>query len=89
MNARTRLLRDAEALVNGPRNQTYGPPSDDFEVTARLWSAYLGVDVHPADVAALLILVKLRRLRMSPNRDHYDSLADIAGYAACWADVVA
>ena len=86
-NARTRLLRDAEALVNGPRNQDYGPPAKDFEVTAQLWSAYLGVPVTAGDVAALMILLKVRRLRVTP--DHYDSIADIAGYAACWADVVA
>lgn len=86
MNARTKLLRDAEQLVNGPRNDTYGPPSEDFARTARLWQGYLGVPVTAADVACLMILLKVSRLRATP--DHEDSWVDIAGYSACGFDTV-
>lgn len=86
LNARSRLLRDAEQLVNGPRNDTYGPPSEDFARTARLWSGYLGVEVTAADVACLMILLKVSRLRATPN--HQDSWTDAAGYAAAGWDCV-
>jgi hypothetical protein len=86
-NARTALLREAESLVNGPRNDTYGPPKDDFARTAKLWAGYLGVDIEAHDVAALMILLKISRLRISP--DHRDSWTDAAGYAACGWDCVA
>ena len=86
-NARTRLLRDAEALVNGPRNDTYGPPREDFARTARMWSGYLGVPITAADVACLMILLKVSRLRATP--DHQDSWVDAAGYAAAGWDCVA
>jgi hypothetical protein len=40
---------------------------------------------EPWEVAALMILMKLARL--ANNRAHRDSWADIAGYAACGADI--
>lgn len=84
MNARSDLLTEAESLVNGDRNAQYGDPRQDFQRTATMWSAYLGVDVAPHDVAALMSLLKLSRIRWSPNKR--DSWADLAGYAACGWD---
>ena len=40
-NQRTRLLREAEGLVNGDRNRSYGEPGSDFARTASLWGTYL------------------------------------------------
>jgi hypothetical protein len=78
---RADLLREAEGLIAGDRNQAYGEPFDDFSRTAAMWSAYLGIPVDAHDVAALLIMVTLSRLTESPTkRDHW---ADIAGYAGC------
>jgi hypothetical protein len=34
MNLRSQILADAEQLINGDRNNAYGPPSQDFERTA-------------------------------------------------------
>lgn len=80
------LLETASGLINGDRDEEYGHPADDFARIAAYWSTYLG-DRCPggiglADVAALMSLLKLARL--SHNVDHYDSWADIAGYAGCW-----
>lgn len=94
LNARAKLLLDADQIVNGDRNVTYGDPNADFARTARLWNAYLDgkaerdvVDIEPADVAIMMILLKVSRLTWSPTkRDHW---LDIAGYAACGADCVA
>lgn len=81
------VLREAENLITGERNKTYGSPVENFDVTAALWNAQLGHKLKPGesftgtDVALLMIQLKMARLRTSPSkRDHY---VDVAGYAAC------
>lgn len=80
------LLRDALTLTTGERSNSYGHASDNLGTTAALLSAYLqGIDreLTIGDVAALMTLVKVARLKQSP--DHYDTLVDIAGYCgAAW-----
>lgn len=83
-NARAEVLLGAEALVNGDRNVQYGDPRADFKRTAAMWAAYLGTDVAPHDVAALMALLKVSRIRWSPSK--LDSWTDLAGYAACGWD---
>ncbi len=88
MNARQQLLREAEALVTGDRNNAYGPPTQDFDRTAIMWTAYLDgrriLEAH--DVAAMMILLKLSRISWDPT--NRDSWVDIAGYAACGYECV-
>lgn len=85
-NPRSHILAEADELVNGDRNNAYGPPSQDFARTAQMWSAYLGVPVEARDVAAMMAMLKLSRIRWSPERrDHW---VDLAGYAACGWDCV-
>jgi len=86
MNRRAEVLATAEQLINGDRNNQYGDPRQDFKRTAELWQAYLGVPIEPHDVAALMALLKLSRIRWSPNKA--DSWIDLAGYAACGWDCV-
>lgn len=80
------LLRSALAATTGARRDDYGTAEENLGRTARLMDAYLdGMDrpIDVGDVAALMILVKVARLRQSP--DHEDTLMDIAGYAsAAW-----
>lgn len=88
MNQRSELLLEADQLVNGDRNNHYGPPSQDFERTALLWSTYLSgrrmIEAH--DVAVMMILLKVSRLSWSA--ENRDSWVDIAGYAACGFDAL-
>jgi len=84
MNARSDILKGAEELVNGDRNNQYGDPKQDFQRTADMWTAYLGTEVEPHDVAALMSLLKLSRIRWAPEKE--DSWMDLAGYAACGWD---
>ena len=88
MNARTRMLHQAEQLVNGDRNNAYGPPDQDFERTAIMWTTYMnGRRIFEAhDVAAMMILLKISRLSWSANKT--DNWIDIAGYAACGYDII-
>lgn len=86
MNPREDILRTANEYVNGDRNVQYGDPIEDFRRTADLWGAYLGTFFEPHDVAVMIALVKVSRIRWSPEKkDHW---ADLAGYAACGWDVI-
>jgi hypothetical protein len=79
------LLEHAAGLVNRRRRE-YGEPVDLFEQIAQRWSLTLGMKVSPAQVIACLVDLKVARLADDPR--HFDSITDIAGYAACLADVL-
>ena len=68
----------AQALVYGDRNASYGEPLDDMGRTAQLWSAILGVEVTAEQVAMCMICVKLSRLCHAMKAD---SVTDICGYS--------
>lgn len=74
------VLREAETIIYGDREQTYGEPGKNLARIATLWSGYLNHPVSTEDVANLMILLKIARLQNSPA--HRDSLVDICGYAA-------
>ena len=78
---RRAVLLEAEEAVCNDRNAHYGDPEDNFNDIARLWSAYMGSLFTRADVAVLMMLVKVARMKTSPElKDHW---VDIAGYSAC------
>ena len=80
-------LRQAEEYVSGARNENYGTAEQNFSRIAALWTAYRdnGEMYTTADVANMMILLKVSRLNESPN--HLDSWIDIAGYSALGAEV--
>lgn len=84
---RREILTDAAVCVCSDRNLMYGEPEDNFDVIAAMWSAYLGMPVTGADVAAMMILFKVARIATEekPSRDSY---VDIAGYAACGGGMI-
>jgi len=85
---RRETLEAAAACVLHDRNDTYGPPEDGFTLIAALWRAYLrqvGTEIRPPDVAAMMVLLKAARL--AANSGHADSWVDLAGYAACGAEL--
>lgn len=73
------ILQEAERIVNGPRQADYGHPIDNWTRTARMWSAYLGVEVTAEQAAMCMVLVKVAR---QANRPQRDNLTDAAGYCA-------
>lgn len=76
----TSILEDAQKLVNGDRKDEYGDMKECFTMIAQLWSSYLQVSISSADVAQMMILLKVVRGR---NGYSYSSNIDIAGYAYC------
>jgi hypothetical protein len=88
MTGRETVLKLAREAVLSDRNAAYGPPEDNFRDIAQLWATFLkgrdGETINAVDVAAMLILMKVARMRATPTKlDHW---VDAAGYAACGAD---
>lgn len=84
MVTRSDIIMKAEELINGDRNETYGDARESFDIIAKLWSVYLGVDVTAEQVAAMFVLMKISRQRKSK---HMDNWVDIIGYAALGGEI--
>ena len=76
--ARRSVLLEADGLVHGDRNATYGHPLDDFKRTAKIWGAILGIEITPEQVGLCMCGVKISRECNKPKRDN---MVDLAGYA--------
>ena len=81
---RKECLDKAAECVLQDRNFSYGGPEDSFGLIADLWTAYTGHVFIGRDVAAMMALLKLARMKRNPG--HFDSAVDLAGYAACFAE---
>lgn len=82
---RLEILQAAASAVGGKRNDDYGKPENNFGAIAELWSVYLGKKVNAVDVAMLMTLLKVARVKS--NHGGVDSYIDIAGYAACAGEI--
>ena len=82
---RAAILDAAKKIVTGDWEKRYGSPEDNFGVIARLWSAYAGREFTPVDVAMMMTLLKVARIKTG----HYkaDSYIDACGYLACAAEI--
>lgn len=82
---RAEILDAAKAIVTGDREKQYGSPEDNFGIIARLWSTYAGHSFTPVDVAMMMTLLKVARIKTG----HYkaDSYIDACGYLACAAEI--
>ncbi len=84
------LLKSALDAVTD-RGQAYGDTKRNFKQIADFWSLHLrnahgmSVELTSSDVSSMMVLLKIARLAHTP--DHLDSWVDVAGYAACGADV--
>ena len=82
---RQTVLKQAEFCVCGQREEDYGSPEDSFGAIAQLWTIYTGHLVTAKDVAMMMALLKIARIM--GNRATEDSFVDLAGYAACGAEI--
>ena len=76
---RSGILREADGLINGDRQATYGPPAENFQRIADGWGVILGQPVTGEQVALCMAWLKIARLRVGPHRDSY---VDGAAYLA-------
>lgn len=73
------VAQEADRIIHGARNGTYGHPLDDMGRTAKMWAVILGIDeVTPEQVALCMMALKISR---QVNRHHRDNLVDACGYA--------
>ncbi len=78
------ILTEAEAIIYGDREETYGDPAINLIRIANFWNTYLGNQDHeitlsPEDVAMMMVLLKIARQQ---HKFKLDNLVDAAGYLA-------
>ena len=85
-NAQSNILTEANAIIYGDREKTYGSPAKNLETIAKYWTAHLqarGKLVEDErltidDVALMMTGLKLARL--GNDTRHRDSQVDACGY---------
>lgn len=86
---RKEVLETAIKTVCTDREGQYGSPEDNFKFIAVLWNEYLahngGGKLTGTDVAIMMALLKIARITTGIHKD--DNYIDLAGYAACGAEL--
>ena len=82
---RGNLLDIAKAYITKDRQSDHGDAEDNFTRIAQYWSVHLGVPVKAHDVAVMMALLKVARIKQNPN--HIDNWVDGAGYFACGGEI--
>lgn len=82
---RKETLETAIKCVCGERQDQYGTPENNFATIAGLWTVYLNHPVTASDVAMMMALLKIARIKTGTATA--DSFVDLAGYAACGAEI--
>jgi len=86
MKSKVSVLEEAQSIIYGDREKTYGHPAKNLKTIASMWTAYMNnmddgnFNVTAKDVAAMMMLVKVARFANDPS--HRDNLVDVCGYAA-------
>jgi hypothetical protein len=82
---RSEILDTAKQYVTKDRDATHGDAESNFGLIAAYWSAHLNKNISPHDVAVMMTLLKLARMRSNPQ--HVDSAVDAAGYSALAGEI--
>ena len=79
------MLKAVENIVCKDRDAQYGHPENNFKLIADLWSIWLSSQVTAHDVAMMMALLKIARIKTGkPKEDNY---IDLAGYTACGCEI--
>ena len=82
---RAEILDAAKKIVTGEREKQYGKPEDNFAIIAELWGTYTGYKFSPVDVAMMMALLKVARIKTGDYLP--DNYVDICGYMACAGEI--
>lgn len=82
---RQEILKEAEKCVCGQREQDYGTPENNFATIAAFWSTYKGVRFTAHDVAMMMALLKVARIKNGGGTG--DSYVDGCGYLSCAGEI--
>ena len=74
-------LNEAKKYVSEIKNVEYGKPENSFKVISDLWGCYLEKEITPHDVAVLMALFKIGRIKTGTHKGN--NYVDCAGYIAC------
>ena len=83
--ARAEILDTAKEYVTKDRAATHGDMEDNFGVIAQYWSVHLNHPVTSVDVAVMMSLLKVARIRSNPQ--NADNWIDAAGYVSCGGEI--
>ncbi len=61
---------DAIRLVDEDRNDSYGPPEENLQRIADMWSGYLNIPITKEDVSLMMVLLKISRSKAGYSRDN-------------------
>lgn len=78
---RKRSLKCAEEIICYQKKEQYGEPENNFELISLLWSNYIGTIIDKKDVACMMCLFKIARIKTGIYME--DNFIDLIGYAAC------
>lgn len=82
---RASILEDARKCVCGEREEQYGSPENNFQTIAELWGIYCEREFSAVDVAVMMALLKVARIKSDPTK--VDSWVDGCGYLACGGEL--
>lgn len=82
---RAEILDTAKRIVTGDREKQYGKPEDNFAVIAEFWTTYIGHPISSEDVAIMMALLKIARIRSGNYKA--DSFVDGVGYLSLAAEI--
>jgi len=84
---RSEVLDTAKKYVTKDRAAQHGDMESNLTTISQYWGIHLGVEVKPHDVAVMMNLLKVARIKSSPeNADHW---IDGCGYLSCGAELIA
>lgn len=86
-------LLDLAKAATADRGLNYGKAEDNFDRIAARWRVHLknrfGLDIALDAVSVALMMADMKLARLEHQPGHLDSYVDLAGYAACGAEIAA
>ena len=82
---RSAILDTAKGYVTKDRAATHGDAERNFGLIAAYWAAHLDHPVTASDVAVMMTLLKLARIKSNPANG--DNWIDGCGYLACGGEI--
>ena len=82
---RSQILDTAKQIITKDRQATHGDAENSFDTIAKYWSVHLDIPITKEDVAVMMALLKLARIKTNPT--HIDNWVDGVGYFACGGEI--
>ena len=80
------ILDTAKQYITKDRAEEHGDLASNFSTIAAYWSTHLNTSVSATDVAVMMNLVKIARIKSNPA--NMDNWIDGCGYLACGGELV-